>query len=413
MASVVAVKIDSTTYLRVDAAAAWIYPRSPREALPAGVREVDINGGGVERQVVKAADVARIVRWFGQMNVAPPNVTVSCMLDLSAHVTFSFRSASRALVARAVVPSGGATGCNPVTFTLGRKAQTPLVDTTAQPFARRVERLLGVCFGAGHGRVSPLCNKTWAVHIARQLLQQFVPPSGAQALSREPRGDGGLLRSPETYPGTAELVDRHRVWRVHLPLADAVAFVEHEHHARQAASGTTGGPGIPPNRSVSFTYTPRNGLIASRTVEVTFVALPHGWTGLRADAQVIWIYPRTLLAPPATNRSVIEVRAGSTKRRITNYRLVERITSRFDRLEVVQPGTVFHCPAFRGDRSTVTIDFHGFHPTASAHAVAPGTGVSGPCNPIVFSAHGKTVGLAGGDFVQWLESVLGVRFRSS
>ena len=419
MASVVAVNVRGMTYVRVDAAAAWIYPRSPREALPPGVREVDISGGGVRRQVVNAADVARIVRWFGELNVTPPGMgAVRCMLNLSAHVTFSFRSASRAIVASAVIPSGGASGCNPVTFTVGGKAQTPLVDTTALPFAQRVERLLGVCFGAGpHGghQPSPVCNKAWASQLATKLLHRFRLPPGAQRLAHEPHGDGGLLRSPATVSGSEELVDQHRFWRVRGSIASVEAFVKtHQRFARQTASSTAGGPGVPANHSVTFNYFAfaRNSSVSSRQIEVTFVALPGGWTGIRADAQVVWIYPRTQAQFPPVRTQIIDVRAGSISRRITDYRTIDRIIYRFSRLEVVQPGNIFHCPAIlRPRRPTVTIEFRAVNPVRVARAVASGTSFSTPCSPIHFSRGGRETSLVGEDFIQWLQGVLGVRFR--
>jgi len=414
MVVVSAVRVRGRTYIRVDAAVAWIYPRSPKEGLPTGVREIDIRGGGVTRQLTDPAQVARIVRWFGEPTVTPPTryVTTCSVAFANVTVTFMFRSASGAELARASVPSTAASACDPIQFYVHGRAQTPLIDAGAanDAFISRVERLLAVCFGAGPSggrRPSPVCNKQWAEEEAAKLLHQFRLPSGAQALAEEPRGDAGFLRSPETVSASSELVDQHRFWKVRLPLAAAEAFVEHEHHARQAGSSTAGGPGIPPNHSVTFTYVPRNGIIASRTMDVTFVTLPHGWTGVRADAQVVWIYPRTgaQMAPPHT--AVIVVRVGRTTRRIREFeKLWYRIEDRFDRLEVVQPGTPYHCPAMRASGPKVTVDFHAFNPRFVARAVAPGSGISTACNPIVFSLRGQETELVGGDFVQWLERML-------
>jgi hypothetical protein len=415
MVSVGAARAGGWTYVRVDAGAAWIYPRSPREALPAGVREIDINGGGVKRHVVDAADVARIVRWFGKLTVTPPGANVGCMLVIASRATYVFRSASGEALASATVPAEPANGCDSIEFSLGGKQQTPLIDTTApkDAFVMRVERLLGVCFGAGPGggRLSPSCNKAWAGQVATQLLDRFVLPRAAQPLAREPRGDGGLLRLPETVSGSAELVDRHRFWRVRGPLASAEAFVtKHQHGARRTASATAGGPDVPANHSVTFTYVARNTFISSRQVEVTFVSLPGGWTGIRADAQVVWIYPRGQAQMAPAHTRVIEVRAGSISRRITDYRTIERISLRFDHLEVVQPGAVYHCPGVtRGPK--VVIEFHATNPVETARAVASGTGFSTQCNPILFSIHGGETSLLGADFVEWLQGVLGVRFR--
>jgi hypothetical protein len=142
------VRQGSWTFVRVDAAAAWIYPRSPREVVPAGVREIDIRGGGVVRRVTAPAQVARIVRWFDALHVTPPGVTVGCMLELSTPVHFRFRTASGAELARAVVPSEGADGCNSIQLTIGGKQQMPLGDARfgKHAFVEKVQRLLGVCF---------------------------------------------------------------------------------------------------------------------------------------------------------------------------------------------------------------------------------------------------------------------------
>src|SRR5947209_2530692 len=155
------------TFVRLDAAAAWLYPRSPREVLPSGVREIDVSSRQISRTVTAPADVARIVSWFGKLTVVPPGSGgVMCPLVLATRVSFTFRGARHALLATAVAPTGGADECDPISFTARGKPQTPLIDTRfgKYSFAGRVEALLGVCFnaGPGGGTVSPRCNKAWA-----------------------------------------------------------------------------------------------------------------------------------------------------------------------------------------------------------------------------------------------------------
>jgi hypothetical protein len=136
------------TVLRLDAGVAWIYPRSASEELPNGIRKIDILGGGVAKHVTAAAKVARIVRWFDELNVYQPGPSVSCPAVLDSHVTFSFRSASGAPLASADVPSAPASNCNSIVFSSGGKARTSLIDARwgRFAFANRVERLLGVRF---------------------------------------------------------------------------------------------------------------------------------------------------------------------------------------------------------------------------------------------------------------------------
>jgi len=52
------------------------------------------------------------------------------------------------------------------------------------------------------------------------------------------------------------------------------------------------GPGIPSNRQLIFAFPAIGGRISTRWLNVTAVALPRGWTGLRVDAQDVWIVPR-------------------------------------------------------------------------------------------------------------------------
>lgn len=136
------------TFLRVDAGAAWVYPRSPHEVVPAGVREIDIRGAGVNRTVADAAELKTIVRWFDALNVTQPGPAVGCPAELSSPVRFSFRATSGAELASAIVPSEPADGCNPIQFTIGGRTQRPLIDARfgRYAFVNRVQRLLGVCF---------------------------------------------------------------------------------------------------------------------------------------------------------------------------------------------------------------------------------------------------------------------------
>jgi hypothetical protein len=124
---------------------------------------------------------------------------------------------------------------------------------------------------------------------ARQLLNQLALPPGAQRLSVAPRGDGSLLRQAQSIPSASQLIDLHRIWRVHRASSSTASFVEH-HLPRGAhgeiTGGAVGGPGIPPNnQEFSYSMPTRAGLSVT-WLDLTFVALPQGWTGIRADALV-------------------------------------------------------------------------------------------------------------------------------
>jgi hypothetical protein len=146
--SVTVVPIGGQTYVRLDVGVGWIYPRSPQEVVPGGVREIDIRGGGVSERVTEPAQVRRIVRWFDALHVAQPGPSVGCELILAANVEFNFRSGGGAVLASARVPSAPATNCDTIAFSIHGKRQTPLIDARwdRDAFASRVQRLLGVTF---------------------------------------------------------------------------------------------------------------------------------------------------------------------------------------------------------------------------------------------------------------------------
>lgn len=123
---------------------------------------------------------------------------------------------------------------------------------------------------------------------ARQLLNEVVLPRGSQRLGVPPRGDGGLLHHAASLPGVTLAVHLHRIWRVHRPYFDVPDFVQNHlpSDAQGQGRGAAGGPGIP-YRNEDDTYSfPTSGNISTFWLDLTFVELPHGWTGVRADALV-------------------------------------------------------------------------------------------------------------------------------
>jgi hypothetical protein len=148
--TITAVALHGATVVRADAGAAWIYPRSRREAVPVGAREIDIRDEHVARRIVDRAKVARIIRWFDALDVAPPGVHVECMAIIASRATFVFRSARGARLATAVVPSRPADGCDSIAFSIRGRRQMPLIDGIfgRRAFVNRVGRLLGLRFPA-------------------------------------------------------------------------------------------------------------------------------------------------------------------------------------------------------------------------------------------------------------------------
>ena len=74
--SITMARLNGTTVIRVDAGAAWVYPRSPREVVPSGVHEIDIANSTASRRVTNPAKVPRIIRWFDMLSIVQPGVRV-------------------------------------------------------------------------------------------------------------------------------------------------------------------------------------------------------------------------------------------------------------------------------------------------------------------------------------------------
>jgi len=139
---------DGSTGIRVDSQIVWIVTRSPSEAVPAGVREIDVGSGAVLHRVRRPARVAKIVRWFDALPIVQPGAAFSCpMLVYGPVVTLDFRGGSGALDAQARMPmrfhdgSLLSTPCTSIRFSVGGRKQTALVGGR---FFVRVERLLGI-----------------------------------------------------------------------------------------------------------------------------------------------------------------------------------------------------------------------------------------------------------------------------
>jgi hypothetical protein len=147
--SVTVVALPHITVLRVDARVVWVYPRSPSEKVPSGVRMIDIHIPQRNRvrivRVLNGAKLTRIIRWFDALPISPPGVHVPCLGGVPGDIILSFRSASGAVLAHARVPRSNAAACDPIGFKIGSHTQRPLIDGfTRESFTSRVGKLLGL-----------------------------------------------------------------------------------------------------------------------------------------------------------------------------------------------------------------------------------------------------------------------------
>jgi hypothetical protein len=260
-------------------------------------------------------------------------------------------------------------------------------------------------------------NKRLARKEAQQLLAAVRLPAGAQQLRAAPHGDGGLLRRPASIPGWSSLVDLHRVWRVHKPLTATASFTEAHlpKESKSRSSGSAGGPGVPPNFEVTYSLPATAGRIALRWLDLVYVSLPNGWTGVRADAQVAWLVARSPkeVVPAGVRRIDVEVGYPEERPKVSldvrSPAELARIVGWLDGLGVVQP-MMLHCPMIAIGLARVTFSFRAADGTllARARMVAQDPPAT-ECTPIQFSIRSRPQKPLVGAFLSRVQRLLGVR----
>jgi hypothetical protein len=133
--------------------------------LPQGVAEIDIrtpvtvNAGGIALRVTDPSKVDRITAWFNGLDRQPTSVKVhghklGCAGGYGGDVTFTFRAASGAALAKADSDGRTAWYCDPIQLTVGAQRASFLVDRNptsslvdpnpTHSLVGRVQHLLGV-----------------------------------------------------------------------------------------------------------------------------------------------------------------------------------------------------------------------------------------------------------------------------
>ncbi|HEV7177553.1 MAG TPA: hypothetical protein VGN29_18810 [Solirubrobacteraceae bacterium] len=141
------------TGVRVDAQVQWIIPRPVSERIPRGVHEVDVTRAApgeapsLEVKVVSPHKIRALVAMVDALEIVQPGAYACPALPASGPiVTFTFRpSDGGTVLARASEPSSArepTTSCDPMTFSIRGRPQTPLLGGAA--VVGKAGRLLGV-----------------------------------------------------------------------------------------------------------------------------------------------------------------------------------------------------------------------------------------------------------------------------
>lgn len=240
-----------------------------------------------------------------------------------------------------------------------------------------------------------------------------------------------MLAAPGSGPpATPNVVDEHAWWVVPGVRADVLAYIDAHPPAGSAPRGVGSGGsyGMTGSEFQEFVWPPIANVASTRSLVVEVVQLPGGSTGLRADAQVVWVTPRPASEqiPPGTHRLGVSVGSmiavNKPRQRpftVTSAKRIRRIVALLDALPAAQPG-VYNCPADFGIYVRLV-----FHARRGVAPLAVATIDAGGCRGVGLTIGGRPQpGLAGeglpgtgsspkASLIQQLDSVLGVKLNTS
>jgi hypothetical protein len=261
-------------------------------------------------------------------------------------------------------------------------------------------------------------NKAAAQSDAAALLAGLSLPPGAAQSSTEPVGDDALLAGPEESPATPNVLDDHAWWVVPDTPAEALGYLRAHlpSGARRSGEGQSGKRGGPRVVFETFEWPSIAGVLSQRSLDVEVVPLSNTSTGLRADAQVVWVTLRSPseVIPPGAHVLRISARSTIAGNRpnqrpftVTSLRKIKHIVALLNALPVSQPG-VTNCPVDFG--IDVRLAFYGHD--ASPLAVA--TVDAGGCSGVTLAIGGRAEPeLEGEGLITGVDRVLGCKLDMS
>ncbi len=304
-----------------------------------------------------------------------------------------------------------------------RRRLLPVLITSA------ILALIGVCAGSASSSQPAAggpaaANRAAARLDASRLLSRLSLPSGAQRSAAEPKGGGRALAHPVSSQATPNLVDRHEWWLVPGAPEATLSYLAAHRPAgsRLVFTGSGSGPGGPAYRAVGYGWPAVPGVIGSRELVIAVVKLGAHRTGLRADAQDVWISPRPASERIPAGASLLRlvVTRGTKVRqgplRFVSASKLHRVTALLNELPLAQPGA-YSCPSDPGVRVTLR-----FFAELASSPLAVAVVDPGGCGGVQLTLGGKRQpALAGGpipgepraSLVQALGSDLGVRLNVS
>jgi len=269
-------------------------------------------------------------------------------------------------------------------------------------------------------------NEAAARADAASLLASLSLPSGAVPSSTEPAGDGAVLSHPGSGPPvTPNAIDQSVWWVVPGTPSPVLSYIDAHPPAGSVrvltGSGTTStGTSY---RIAGYARPAVTGVLSERWLIVEVTQLQDGSTGLRADAQVVWLVPRPASEHIAAGARRLRVSVTSSLApnrsrqrpiRVTNRKKIRAVVALLNSLPAAQPG-VHSCPADFG--TTVRLVLYprrGRAPLAIALVNPSGCGdvrlsLGGRPQPLLASAAFPGSGRAPSrSLIQQIDQALGV-----
>jgi hypothetical protein len=260
---------------------------------------------------------------------------------------------------------------------------------------------------------------------AKTLLARVRLPAGAEQVSGEPAGDGGILARPVNRPaGVSTLVDEYTWWRVPGSAASVLNYLNAHppRGGRLTESGAQGTSRGEVSGYVGFTWHPVGRLLSDRELLVQVTNLTGGGTGVRVDAQVQWIIPRPVSERIPQGVHEVDVNravpgeAPSLDVKVVSPHEIRALVAMVDALGIIQPGA-YSCPSMSGAQPVVTFTFRasdGGTVLARASEPASAREPTTSCDPMTFSirGHSKTPLLGGAAIVAKAGRLLGVHLQT-
>ena len=205
--------------------------------------------------------------------------------------------------------------------------------------------LIAACLAIPAVAATPASNRSAAESDTSALLASVKLPDGTASVAQEPVGDGGALADAAMKPVAQNLVVKTAFFRSTTSPADVLAYVRANPPAGTTL-GVSGSGDTTDGRHVDFVGFKRPAIshvLSTRQVIVAVVPLDDGSTGVRVDAEALWLTPRPA-ASLIRGAHFVTINVGKHAITVASRAEVKRLVGLVNDAEFQTPGAVISCP---------------------------------------------------------------------